>query len=197
MFVVTLKQLRDNKACIAGYNKVVCMLSGKEFNPDIKTYIRFKYVEPISLIDICQNNGVDDALWATRCLDMGTHSRDLRLFAVWCARQVEHLLQDERSKHAIDVAERFANGEATEQELEDAKQRAVDADDDYYGNYYSDAYGAAAYAVGSYTTVDADAARTAAMAAASADVACRSKQAEMFIKMCKGEAPWQVNTSVK
>jgi hypothetical protein len=43
--------------------------------------------------------------------------RELRLFAVWCARQVQHLLTDPRSVNAIDVAERYANGEATDEEL--------------------------------------------------------------------------------
>jgi hypothetical protein len=43
--------------------------------------------------------------------------RELRLFAVWCARQGQHLLTDPRSVNAIDVAERYANGEATDEEL--------------------------------------------------------------------------------
>jgi hypothetical protein len=43
--------------------------------------------------------------------------RELRLFAVWCARQMQHLLTDPRSINAIDVAERYANGEATDEEL--------------------------------------------------------------------------------
>jgi hypothetical protein len=43
--------------------------------------------------------------------------KELRLFAVFCARQVEHLLTDDRSRNAITVAEKFANGEATKEEL--------------------------------------------------------------------------------
>lgn len=43
--------------------------------------------------------------------------RDLRLFAVRCARRVQHLMKDQRSIDALDVAERYANGEATEDEL--------------------------------------------------------------------------------
>jgi len=43
--------------------------------------------------------------------------RTLRLFGVFCARSVEHLMTDQRSRDAIDVAERFAKGEATAEEL--------------------------------------------------------------------------------
>lgn len=43
--------------------------------------------------------------------------RDLRLFAVRCARRVQHLMRDHRSVDALDVAERYALGEATDKEL--------------------------------------------------------------------------------
>ena len=53
--------------------------------------------------------------------------RDLRLFSVFCARQVEHLLTDQRSRDAIDTAERFAKGEVTCEDLASAAAAAAAA----------------------------------------------------------------------
>lgn len=76
-------------------------------------------------IDACP---VEDRLWlACRkgCID----DRTLRLFAVWCARQALRLIDnpDPRSVMACDVAERYALGGATPQELAAARIAAQDA----------------------------------------------------------------------
>lgn len=52
--------------------------------------------------------------------------RELHLFAVWSARQVQHLMTDPRSIAALDVAERYANGQATDKELAAARVAALD-----------------------------------------------------------------------
>jgi len=67
----------------------------------------------------------EDRLWVvlrTGWID----DKTLRLFAVWCAREALKLVDepDQRSLDACDVAERYANGEATDDELPAARSAA-------------------------------------------------------------------------
>jgi len=53
--------------------------------------------------------------------------RDLRMFACWCVRQAWHLLTDERSRHAVEIAERYVDGNASREELAAARASAWSA----------------------------------------------------------------------
>ena len=68
---------------------------------------------------LCMDNiPAEDRLWLV-LREGWIDDRTLRLFAVWCARGALALVgnPDPRSIAACDVAERFANGEATQGEL--------------------------------------------------------------------------------
>ncbi|VBD34932.1 hypothetical protein [Burkholderia pseudomallei] len=211
-FTVTLAALRKAGACYEGYNKLVRSIQGKASSAGDAgrdSYIHFKHDAEIPLLDILKSNGIDDALWSLRCISGA--ERDLRLFAIWCARQVEHLMEDQRSKDALNVAERFANGEATDEERaaawaaaraaawdaagdaawDAARDAAGDAAWDAAGDAAGAAAGAAARAAARAAAWDAagDAAGDAAWAAAWA--AALDAQKEMFERMCLGTAPWQ------
>ena len=55
-------------------------------------------------------------IWVATC-EKVLSEKELRLFAVHCARTVAHLLTDNRLIDAISVAERHAEGQATDEEL--------------------------------------------------------------------------------
>jgi len=110
----TLNEIRRHSPCSEGWEKLLRSLNKKKADD-----------EPLSIVKILDSNGLDDALWCLRAVS--GHDREIRLFAVWCARQVEHLMEDQRSKDALNVAERFANGEATQDELAAAGAAAGDA----------------------------------------------------------------------
>lgn len=189
-FTVTLACLRKAGACTSGYNMVVRALQGMALSDDDmerETYIRFAHKDPISIRAILDSNGIDDALWALRCIDNADKDRDVRLFAVWCARQVEPLMDDQRSRDALDVAERHANGDASDDDLAAARGAALDA----ARAATLDAARAAGRGAARGTAWDA--ARGAALGAALAAEwdAARGAQKDMLIKMLEGNAPWQ------
>ena len=112
----TLKAIRDCNPCASGWQKLLKYLGKTEVDD-----------EPLPFSVILESNGLGDALWA--CRSAPQHNREWRLFAVWCARQVQHLMTDPRSIAALDVAERHADGLATDEELESARAAAWAAGD--------------------------------------------------------------------
>ena len=105
--ITTLNKIRAHDPCANGWRKLLAHL-GKTGADD----------EPLPILTILDSNGLEDALWCLRAV--GGHDREIRLYAVWCARQVQYLMTDQRSLSALDVAERFANGNATRGELNTA-----------------------------------------------------------------------------
>jgi hypothetical protein len=151
----TLSKIREHSPCADGWKKLLAHL-GKTQADD----------EPLALLTILDSNGLDDALWCLRAVD--GNEKEKRLYAVWCARQVQHMMTDPRSLDALDVAERHAHGQATDEELAATRDAARDAAWDAARDAAWDATRDAAW----------DAARDAAWAAAWAATGAAARAAQ-------------------
>lgn len=157
MLTTTLNRIRAHSPCDDGWKKLLKYLGKTEADDEIL---------PFSVI--VESNGIDDALWC--CRTAHEYEKQWRLFVVWRARQVQHLLTDKRSADAIDVAEKFANGQATKEELAAALAVAR----------------AAAWAseAAAWDDADADAEAAAwAVAGAAALAAAETAQKEKFLEI--------------
>ncbi|WP_395138358.1 hypothetical protein [Schlegelella aquatica] len=108
MIYTTLNRIREHSPCADGWRKLLKYL-GKTGPDDA----------PLAYIVILDAVGLDDALWCLRAEPQ--HASIWRMYAVRCARRVQHLMTDERSLQALDVAERHARGLAADKELDAAR----------------------------------------------------------------------------
>jgi hypothetical protein len=160
----TLKRIRKKGPCKEGWSKLLTYL-GKTSADD----------EPLEIATIVESNGLDDALWCLRAVE--GEDRKIRLFAVWCARRVQHLMTDPRSLQALDVAEAYANGTATLEELKEAGDAARAARD----------AGAAWAAAGGAAWAAYVAANAAYAAVTAAEYTAETQaQTQELIRICKG-----------
>ena len=109
----TLNAIRKHCPCTNGWETLLEYL-GKTKPDD----------EPLHLLTILESNGLDDALWCFCAVD--GFKKEKQLLAITFAREVEHLMPAE-SKKALDVFERYANGLATQEEFETARDAAWSA----------------------------------------------------------------------
>ena len=84
---------------------------------------------PLTLLQILDSNGLDDALWALRAFG---DKRFARLLVCDYAEHVLHLFkaeypEDKRPQQAIEVSRKYANGKATSEESDAAWAAARDA----------------------------------------------------------------------
>jgi len=129
----TLNKILSHDPCEDGWEKLLTHLGKTEADD-----------EPLSIRTILDSNGIEHAIWALRAVD--DHKREIRLFAADCAESVLHIYEnahpdDDRHRKAIEAARRYANGEISEEELEDASRAARYA---WYAAWY--AVGATRYA---------------------------------------------------
>lgn len=116
----TLNELRKHHPCSYGWGKLLAYLGKTEADD-----------EPLPLMTILESSGLEDALWALRAVN-GCES-GIRRYAIWCARQVQDLMEDPRSVEAVGVVEKFVDGLASEDELAYARTAALKAWKDAWG----------------------------------------------------------------
>ncbi len=109
----------------------------------------------------------DWLLWLAR--NVNIDKRKFTLAKSYCANTVRYLMKDERSTNSIDVAIRYGNGQATDDELNAAAAAAAAAAADAADAAAAAAYAAADAAADAYAAADAADAAAAAAAAADAD----------------------------
>ena len=163
----TLTEIRKHSPCGPGWEKLLSSL-GKTKADD----------EPLAITTVLDSNGLDDALWCLRAVS--GHEKEIRLFAVWCAIQVQHLMTDERSVAALVVAEDFANGKATSSDLSAAWAAAwAAAGDAAWAAAWAAAGEAAGAAAGAAAWKAAGAAARAAAGAAARAAAWEAQEAKL------------------
>ena len=106
----TLNRIRAKGPCESGWRKLLAHL-GKTKADD----------EQLPFAVIVESNGLEDALWCRRSVD---YDRVWRLFEVWYARQVQHLMKDLHSIAVLDVVQAYASGMATLDQLVVARNAA-------------------------------------------------------------------------
>lgn len=122
-----LEELQEKKDRVLNRAKTVFV----EISHRAPGYDLIKYLDENwsgTIIDILKDERIPapDRLWTALRTEF-VSERTMRLFAVWCARQVQHLRTDPRSLNALEVSERFANGQASTEELTVARDAAGDA----------------------------------------------------------------------
>jgi hypothetical protein len=178
----TLNQIRAHSPCRDGWEKLLRGLNKTAADDEI-----------IWIDQVLDHNGFDDALWCLRAVE--GCDREIRLFAVWCARRVQHLMTDPRSVEALDVVERHARGDASDEELSAAARSAAAAAAEWAAaaaraSAWASAAEAAAAAAEWAAWASAYAARAAAEAVAAEEAAWsarnteRAAQAEELRRMC-------------
>lgn len=104
--MITLNKIRKILLCADGWENI------------LKSHEHLGMDTRFPLSNILDSNDLNDVL---RCfIEIPEYIEIPKRFAIWCARQVQHLVIDEHSVNALDVAERYLDGDATLEELKAA-----------------------------------------------------------------------------
>ena len=107
----TLNRIYSYSPCAEGWEQGLAAAGKLQGDDELITYA--------AILDAV---GLENTIWCCRAEPQ--YSNIWRRYALWCARRVQHLMTDARSVAALDVAERHANGLATDEELAAASAAA-------------------------------------------------------------------------
>jgi hypothetical protein len=107
----TLNKIREHSPCRDNWEKLLRGLGKTQADDD-----------PMWIDEILDINGLDDAIWCLRAVE--GCDREIRLYAVWCARRVQHHVTDYLSVAALDFAERCARVDVNNARMR-AEQKAA------------------------------------------------------------------------
>jgi hypothetical protein len=198
----TLNLLKENNACKGGYESLLNHV-GIDFDKD----------KPIPLTTILESNNLNDTLWVLDNAPLEVEgAKILRFyFSAWCARQVLPIYEkeypnDSRVSDCINTVEAFAKGEATQEDLADARDAAWDATAAAWDAAWAardaawdaarDAT-AAARAAAKAAAWDARDAATAAAKAAAWDATAAARDAAWDATAAARDAAWDAATAAQ
>jgi len=172
----TFTLLRERGACPEGYRTLAKHLGGVE---------RYGANKPIPLLTVLESNGLRDALWCLRAILPGEAAERERIGSAFACDCAEHVLwvwekynPNDRAPHrAIEVRRRFADGQATREEL----NTAIDAAEVAVAGAAGAAWAAAAEAAEAAWAAGAEAAATGAAAAEAAERAWQTERLRYYL----------------
>jgi hypothetical protein len=83
----------------------------------LKAHVHLGMDTEFPLSSVLDSNDLEDAVW---CFDALPEYIEIpQRFALWCVRDVQHLMKDEGIVDALDIAERYLDGNATMKDVFD------------------------------------------------------------------------------
>ena len=169
MITTTLNAIKAHNPCEHGWKQLLHHLGKTEADD-----------EPLPFLVGLDSNGICDALWATRAAP--EHDKLWRMMVVFCARDALQFTNDWRAVQAVQIAERYAHGMASKEQLEEASDAANDAYRNAASRAESSAAIAAASAAANYVTgyATSDVATVAAWFGAPRTTGCAASAAARY-----------------
>lgn len=115
MFYTTLKKYREVFPSTKDWCKLLTHLGKKKADDD-----------PLPIKTILDVNGLASAISAVTYSFTPEFTPETQLFAIRCVLQIKNIAKNERCLADLEIGERYAVGDATDEELDEARRLSVD-----------------------------------------------------------------------